>query len=118
MFASISQINQRIAADYGQEMLHTVVPQVPAVVEQYAPISLSEMASVALLNRTDTKFVMAAETLLAGLSQLQNDYRVLEIEGVRLHNYRTLYFDGRLHALLPPSRGGCGPLQGAFTRLP
>ena len=93
MFASISQINQRIAADYGQEMLHTVVPQVPAVVEQYAPISLSEMASVALLNRTDTKFVMAAETLLAGLSQLQNDYRVLEIEGVRLYNYRTLYFD-------------------------
>ena len=74
-------------------MLDSAVSQAPAAINRYAPISLSEMAGVALLNRTDTKFVLAADTLLAGLNHLHNHYRVLEIEGVRLHHYRTLYFD-------------------------
>jgi hypothetical protein len=59
----------------------------------YEPISLSEMSGVALLNRTDTKFVLATGDLLAALEQLGDAYRVLDISGVRLHPYQTLYFD-------------------------
>ncbi len=93
MVASISQMNQKIPAGRGPEVLDTTVHPAPALIDRYAPISLGEIAGVALLNRTDTKFVMAADTLLAGLGYLHNDYRVLEIESVRLHSYRTLYFD-------------------------
>jgi hypothetical protein len=74
-------------------MLNTAVSSPQAIINRYAPISLREMADVALLNRTDTKFVMATSTLLAALRHLDKDYRVLQIEGMRLHQYETLYFD-------------------------
>jgi hypothetical protein len=93
MFTSISQMNKRMAVNAGQRMLDTAVSPAQITISRYAPISLSEMAGVALLNRTDTKFVMTTSTLLAALQHLHNDYRVLEVEGVRLHHYRTLYFD-------------------------
>lgn len=59
----------------------------------FAPISLAEMDSVALLDRTDSKFVLAAADLAALLPRLLADYRVLEIDGRRAHRYHTLYFD-------------------------
>lgn len=51
------------------------------------------MDHVALLDRRDTKFVLSARSLLAVLPRLLPHYRVLEVEGVRLHPYRTVYFD-------------------------
>jgi len=59
----------------------------------FDPISLADMNAVALLNRTDTKFVMPTGQLLHTLAALQSDYRVLCMRGQRLHHYRTLYFD-------------------------
>ncbi|MFZ2488213.1 MAG: polyphosphate polymerase domain-containing protein [Anaerolineae bacterium] len=60
---------------------------------QFAPIGLGEMDTVALMNRTDTKYVLRASQLYTALAALRHDYRVLEIAQVRLHPYRTLYFD-------------------------
>ncbi|KAA3655940.1 MAG: VTC domain-containing protein [Chloroflexi bacterium] len=65
----------------------------PHILSHYAPISLNEMNDVALLNRTDTKFVMTESQLKQALSRLQNRYRVLEIKQQRLNQYQTLYFD-------------------------
>ncbi|HEY1012823.1 MAG TPA: polyphosphate polymerase domain-containing protein [Herpetosiphonaceae bacterium] len=59
----------------------------------FAPISLAEMDAVALLNRTDSKYVLPAALLAAILPRLLGDYRVLELEGRRAHRYHTLYFD-------------------------
>lgn len=59
----------------------------------FAPISLAQMDAVALLNRSDTKFVLTTGQLHTALTNLQNDYWMLEIGGQRLHPYRTLYFD-------------------------
>ncbi len=64
-----------------------------AVADGFAPISLKEMDAVALLNRIDTKFVLTTDQLLRALSVLQNDYRILVVQGQRLNHYRTLYFD-------------------------
>ena len=61
--------------------------------ESYAPISLEQMEAVALLDRTDTKFVMPVETLLRALGSLQGHYWMLSVQGQRLNHYRTLYFD-------------------------
>lgn len=60
---------------------------------QFAPISLREMDAVALLNRTDTKYVMRVSQLRKALRSIVNQYRVLEINHVRLNHYQTLYFD-------------------------
>ena len=61
--------------------------------DQFAPISLAEMGHVALLKRTDTKYVMSTRQLCAMLPSLAAHYRILDIGGIRLHDYQTLYFD-------------------------
>lgn len=93
MFATISQSNQGVAAKAGQWMLDTVISPARPIIDKYTPISLSEMADVALLNRIDTKYVMSTHTLLTALSHLHTDYRVLVVDGERLNHYQTLYFD-------------------------
>ncbi len=63
------------------------------VAAEFDPISLKQMEAAALLNRTDTKFVMPAGQLLDVLAQLAPDYWMLAVNGRRLNHYRTLYFD-------------------------
>ena len=60
---------------------------------RFAPISLAEMDRVALMSRIDTKYVLPLSRLSVLLAGLEDGYRVLEVEGVRLNRYRTLYFD-------------------------
>ena len=61
--------------------------------DNFEPISLNEMDSVALLNRTDTKYVLSKRDLRKVLSTITSNYRILEISGNRSANYKTLYFD-------------------------
>lgn len=61
--------------------------------ETFDPISLEQMDAVALLNRTDTKYMLTHSQLLAALAAVQNDYWMLAVNGQRLNHYRTLYFD-------------------------
>lgn len=51
------------------------------------------MDDVALLDRHDTKYIFSREELVALLPQLQEHYRVLEVDGNRASLYRSLYFD-------------------------
>ncbi|MER2598790.1 MAG: polyphosphate polymerase domain-containing protein [Caldilineales bacterium] len=63
------------------------------LLSQFAPISLAEMDAVALMDRTDTKYVLHTSQLLTALRSLRHEYRVLTITETRIHAYRTLYFD-------------------------
>lgn len=57
-------------------------------------ISLSEMSSVSLMNRTDTKFITTTAVLKGVLTDASGcGYRVCEIEGQRLMGYASLYYD-------------------------
>lgn len=66
---------------------------IPRLLRRFAPISLREMDGVALQNRTDTKYLLSTARLARALQALSRQYRVLEVGGVRLNPYRTLYFD-------------------------
>lgn len=59
----------------------------------FDPITLPEMDAVALLSRTDTKYLLRIEQLTEALPLLSQHYRALEVEGARLSPYHTLYFD-------------------------
>lgn len=63
------------------------------LMQEYQPISLTEMDSVALLKRVDTKYVLHVEKLFQALRSLQKDYRVLAVEGNRISSYHNIYFD-------------------------
>jgi hypothetical protein len=68
-------------------------PDVETLAAGFAPISLEQMDSIALLNRVDTKFVMTSAQLLTALARVRADYHMLTVENNRLNHYRTLYFD-------------------------
>ncbi len=63
------------------------------ILNEFAPISLEEMDSVKLMNRTDTKFFFNISCLPDVLKQSKNHYRVLNILNNNMLAYKSLYFD-------------------------
>ncbi|HRH01465.1 MAG TPA: polyphosphate polymerase domain-containing protein [Bacteroidia bacterium] len=63
------------------------------IIQAFQPISLTEMDSVKLMDRTDTKFVFHIRDLKKILDKIVGHYRALEVEGSRWSPYETLYFD-------------------------
>lgn len=64
-----------------------------SILLNFDPISLKEMDGVALMNRTDVKFVFSRDLLPAFLEQLSGHYYVLDVKGNRISRYESLYFD-------------------------
>ena len=65
------------------------------IISQFPSITLAEMSSVKLMNRTDTKFVTTLPTLMRLLEMAREDYYIQEIDGERNMLYDTTYFDTR-----------------------
>ena len=63
------------------------------LLKAFAPITLEQMKSVKLMNRTDTKFVTNTRKLRQLLEMAQQDYYVQVIDGERNMDYDTTYFD-------------------------
>ena len=63
------------------------------ILDQFTPISLSEMDRVKLMNRIDTKFAFRAGLLENLLDELKSEYKILEINTIRSPKYESLYFD-------------------------
>ncbi len=66
-----------------------------SLLSSFDPITLAEMKSVKLMNRTDTKFVTTLPMLLKLLKMAQGDYYAQVIDGERNMLYDTTYFDTR-----------------------
>jgi hypothetical protein len=64
-----------------------------SILADFDPITLKEMDSVKLMDRTDTKYIFTFQQLPLFLEQLKNDYRILDVEGNRISRYESLYFD-------------------------
>lgn len=62
-------------------------------IKSFKSISLNEINSIALMKRFDTKYVINITNLNSILKELAHKYKVLEIDGKRIMNYSTLYFD-------------------------
>jgi len=67
--------------------------QIDEILTSFEPISLAEMKDIRLMNRTDTKFVTSRHRLIELLSLAKDDYYVQEIDGRRIGDYYTVYFD-------------------------
>ncbi|MFT4981002.1 MAG: hypothetical protein ACI9UR_000849 [Bacteroidia bacterium] len=74
--------------------------QLDSSIADFQSISLKEMDAVALMNRTDTKYLASKEDVLAVLDFLSDKYQVLQIADKRLFQYRTIYFDTSDKSLL------------------
>jgi hypothetical protein len=63
------------------------------IVTRFDPITLEEMDAVKLLIRVDTKYVFNAVKMPLILEELILQYRALEVDGIRMNQYETLYYD-------------------------
>lgn len=71
----------------------TLENKIKEAIWQFDPISLKQMDRVALMRRTDTKFVFSIEHLPALLSHAVDNYMMVEIKNEREQIYETTYFD-------------------------
>lgn len=67
--------------------------KIKEIAEKFPSISLKEIGAVALMKRTDTKFVLPLRQLGQLLEEIKDTYQVLEIDGNRLMTYSSMYFD-------------------------
>lgn len=79
------------------------------LLEKFQPVTLEQMASVRLMNRTDTKYLTTAGDLYTLLSQMQPYYYVQEISGSRMSKYETVYLDTQESAMYLAHQNGHQP---------
>jgi hypothetical protein len=63
------------------------------IVSGFTPISLHQMRGIKLMNRSDTKYVTHQNNLEELLRRATESYCIQEIDGIRISNYQTLYYD-------------------------
>ena len=70
-----------------------MIEKIASICEELSGISLAEMDSVKLMDRNDNKFLLPTAILPVLLKQAIQNFRILEIEGLRISTYNTVYFD-------------------------
>lgn len=63
------------------------------IISKYTSVSLEEIEEVKLMSRIDRKYWFHVSKLQQILEQTLSEYYILEIEGQRLMDYQTTYFD-------------------------
>jgi len=63
------------------------------IISKFTPISLNEIDEVKLMSRIDRKYWFHISKLQQVLEQTLPEYYILEIEGQRLMDYQTTYYD-------------------------
>ena len=66
---------------------------ITGIINDFEPIHLDEMDRVRLMSRMDTKYVFSISKLPGILNEVVAAYLMLEIEGEREQDYKTIYFD-------------------------
>ena len=67
--------------------------EISKITASFSPIKLAEMDNVKLMSRSDTKFAFKFSKLPELLNQMMPFYKILEINGKFIHDYKSLYFD-------------------------
>lgn len=73
--------------------------QIDEIINTIPAIHLEEAENVKLFDRTDSKYIFHINNLSGLLTNLNGEYRVLEVQGIRNQLYRSLYFDTKIYQL-------------------
>ncbi|MBQ3908514.1 MAG: VTC domain-containing protein, partial [Bacteroidaceae bacterium] len=90
--------------------------RISTLLEHLEPITLEQMSEIRLMNRTDTKFVTDKENLVRLLELTQGKYFAQVIEGNRVANYMTTYWDTDGHRFYLEHHNGRAPRQKVRVR--
>lgn len=71
----------------------SIANEIEGILSDYQGISLKEVQKASLMRRKDRKYMFNFCHLPTILSLVEKDYRVLDINNLRSHNYLTHYYD-------------------------
>lgn len=86
------------------------------LLQHLEPITLEQMESIRLMNRTDTKFVTSKENLARLLELAQGKYYAQFHNGSKIANYMTTYWDTDEHFFYLQHHNGRAPRQKVRVR--
>ncbi len=90
--------------------------RIKGLLEEFDPITLEEMSGIRLMNRTDTKFVTSKENLVRLLERAHGKYYAQLLNGTRIANYMTTYWDTDNHRFYMEHHNGRAPRQKVRVR--
>ncbi|NSW93628.1 MAG: polyphosphate polymerase domain-containing protein [Bacteroidales bacterium] len=73
--------------------MNSVTDTVKEILGTFQPVHLEEMVSISFMDRVDTKYILPVNLVPDLLHEMSVNYKVLEIDGNRLMNYTTIYYD-------------------------
>jgi hypothetical protein len=76
-------------------------------INKFQSVSLQELDSVKLQNRIDSKYVLTKKQLVDVLDGICDDQYILQIDGIRIFNYQTVYFDTPDFQFYKDHHNGC-----------
>ena len=86
------------------------------LLQHLEPITLEQMSSIRLMNRTDTKFVTSKENLARLLELAQGKYYAQYNNDSKIANYMTTYWDTDNHRFFLEHHNGRAPRQKVRVR--
>jgi len=86
------------------------------LLQHLEPITLEQMSSIRLMNRTDTKFVTSKENLVRLLELAQGKYYAQFNNDSKIANYMTTYWDTDNHRFFLEHHNGRAPRQKVRVR--
>lgn len=86
------------------------------LLQHLEPITLEQMSSIRLMNRTDTKFVTSKENLARLLEMAQGKYYAQFNNDSKIANYMTTYWDTDNHRFFLEHHNGRAPRQKVRVR--
>ncbi len=90
-------------------MNNTDFNNLQSLLDKLPPITLAEMSSIKLMNRTDTKFVTTLPVLERLLELCQGSYYAQYNNDSKIAPYRTVYWDNEAHEMYQRHQHGHKP---------
>lgn len=89
--------------------MYMVNHSIREIADSLPPITLEEMSSIRLMNRTDQKYLTDLTTLCQLLEKARGSYFIQDIEGLRICPYATTYWDDEHHSMFKCHQAGHRP---------
>ena len=71
----------------------SIVSNIEKALAGFSGISLEEVQRASLMRRKDSKYMFGFNHVPHLLEEASRHYRILDIDGIRSHNYQTFYYD-------------------------
>lgn len=67
--------------------------EIKSIIDSFQCVGLQDIEGVRLMDRIDTKYVFSLNKVADLVAFIKKDYRVLEVNGIRMPEYTTTYLD-------------------------